>query len=732
MSKLRSRTCPDCRKPLEHPGPFPVNVSLLRVCDALNSSNEAFFFCDRHQNSEKEFFCLECRVTCCSECVIFGDHRGHSVERGCRLAGAELEQISAAANAMISHMENLVAALMDVEKVARSHCCPIKRAIEVTSTALALAQCGLQHAECESAKQLLCDLKQHAEEAALIEARRLENIAVEVRKASEKLKAAVVDRKTVVVLCLMPHLVGQLEQLKEQCLLPRVDLTMQIQAFSSASLSGKSSEGSRAGRVNEKGETVKGHHEGDVLDDKKAGGSTMRGLHQVEIDPGVGQGSKTSVKIDAASRSPVRWSQDIAQDVNTGRKRKRVPNSDLNSLQGRVHNGLAADCMVDESENDKTAGSVMSRFIHKHGLTGRIPLLTFSGGTNRRFARPTDVDFAADGSLLVADCLNNCIQAFAIQVGLACRQSSIPSHFPKMLNPTHVRVHPNIGMVVVATRQGPFCTFLDDDMHDQSTLPSQKAAPDVLPLKSTTAHVAAPDSTSQPVMIAFDPNSEALAVVTMTKVPVQSLHCWRSATGQSAETCGYRKTYEMRFSRQSHTETVELGFTPGGLAFDPKGCVIVTKKSDGLKTLRLSARSRGSLNLPRKLVDQPAATQSSDFTFCEESEFNFENSSSTTIIVQSISLRSASSQTALHVCTSGKAELHTTDPSKWKKVALTPLKDLASPEDFFVFSSDMRYSDEVVYALAEPLIIPKGRTLGGRLTKVCQFFSVIHVDAIAR
>ena len=216
VSKLRSRTCPDCRKPLDHTGPFPVNVSLLRVCDALNSSNEAFFFCDRHQNSEKEFFCLECRVTCCSECVIFGDHRGHSVERGCRLAGAELEQISAAANAMISHMENLVAALMDVEKVARSHCCPIKRAIEVTSTALALAQCRLQHAECESAKQLLCDLKQHAEEAALIEARRLENIAVEVRKASEKLKAAVMDRKTVVVLCLMPHLVGQLEQLKEQ------------------------------------------------------------------------------------------------------------------------------------------------------------------------------------------------------------------------------------------------------------------------------------------------------------------------------------------------------------------------------------------------------------------------------------------------------------------------------------------------------------------------------------
>ena len=95
-------------------------------------------------------------------------------------------------------------------------------------------------------------------------------------------------------------------------------------------------------------------------------------------------------------------------------------------------------------------------------------------------------------------------------------------------------------------------------------------------------------------------------------------------------------------------------------------------------------------------------------------------------------MRSASSQTTLHVCTSGKAELHTTDPSKWKKVALTPLKELASPEDFVVFSSDMRYSDEVVYALAEPLIIPKGRTLGGRLTKVCQFFSVIHVDAIAR
>ena len=71
-------------------------------------------------------------------------------------------------------------------------------------------------------------------------------------------------------------------------------------------------------------------------------------------------------------------------------------------------------------------------------------------------------------------------------------------------------------------------------------------------------------------------------------------------------------------------------------------------------------------------------------------------------------------------------------PSKWKKVALTPLRELASPEDFVVFSSEMRYSDEVVYALAEPLIIPKGRTLGGRLTKVCQFFSVIHVAAIAR
>ena len=105
VDKLRTSTCPDCRKPFSRDDGTRFNISLLHVIDALSedAGDNKIFLCEKHGSALKSYFCLECREECCADCVISGAHREHtkSVKRCDKLEGAELERINQAAQTLV-------------------------------------------------------------------------------------------------------------------------------------------------------------------------------------------------------------------------------------------------------------------------------------------------------------------------------------------------------------------------------------------------------------------------------------------------------------------------------------------------------------------------------------------------------------------------------------------------------------------------------------------------------
>ena len=151
VEKLRSQVCPECRAPLVLPGPFPCNVSVLRIVDAMlaNASEDTIFLCHIHGSLKqtKDLFCLDCRAVICSDCAIFGAHRLHKIERASCLVGETLQSVKHEARAILTHLADLEKALQAAAKKAESRSCGIKGAIAqaAASTELATA-CGLSSA----------------------------------------------------------------------------------------------------------------------------------------------------------------------------------------------------------------------------------------------------------------------------------------------------------------------------------------------------------------------------------------------------------------------------------------------------------------------------------------------------------------------------------------------------------------------------------------------------------
>lgn len=110
IDSLRKDECPVCRGPFSRDHRPPTNISLVHVIDALaEDSDDAIFLCDKHNRALKSYFCLHCRVECCSDCVIGGDHRKHVefVRRSDRLTGLELQKIKDEAQSLLSSMCDL-------------------------------------------------------------------------------------------------------------------------------------------------------------------------------------------------------------------------------------------------------------------------------------------------------------------------------------------------------------------------------------------------------------------------------------------------------------------------------------------------------------------------------------------------------------------------------------------------------------------------------------------------
>ena len=91
--------------------PLPANTALLQILDALHpdAGDEEPFLCKLHPGAKlmKDLFCVDCRRVCCSDCVIFGVHRLHTIHRASRLSGSVLQSINLQARAVLDEMAGL-------------------------------------------------------------------------------------------------------------------------------------------------------------------------------------------------------------------------------------------------------------------------------------------------------------------------------------------------------------------------------------------------------------------------------------------------------------------------------------------------------------------------------------------------------------------------------------------------------------------------------------------------
>ena len=151
VEKLRSQVCPECRAPIARPGPFPCNVSVVRIVDAMlaNASEDTIFLCHLHASPKqtKDLFCLDCRAAICSDCAIFGAHRLHKIERASCLVGETLQSVNHEALAVLTHLADLEKTLQAAAKKTEPRSCSIKGAIALAAASAELAKaCEFQSA----------------------------------------------------------------------------------------------------------------------------------------------------------------------------------------------------------------------------------------------------------------------------------------------------------------------------------------------------------------------------------------------------------------------------------------------------------------------------------------------------------------------------------------------------------------------------------------------------------
>ena len=108
--------------------PLRANTALLQILDALHpdAGDEEPFLCKLHPGAKlmKDLFCVDCRRVCCSDCVIFGVHRRHTVHRASRLSGSVLQSVNLQARAVLDEMAGLEAQLKVLFAPASLSCPP--------------------------------------------------------------------------------------------------------------------------------------------------------------------------------------------------------------------------------------------------------------------------------------------------------------------------------------------------------------------------------------------------------------------------------------------------------------------------------------------------------------------------------------------------------------------------------------------------------------------------------
>ena len=109
IGQLRKSECPTCRAKVSGKGALPVNIDLMRIVNVLSAeyANETHFVCASHAKRGKSYFCLECWAVCCADCIIFGGHRKHDVQRADSISGALLDTIRDQARVVLADSSGL-------------------------------------------------------------------------------------------------------------------------------------------------------------------------------------------------------------------------------------------------------------------------------------------------------------------------------------------------------------------------------------------------------------------------------------------------------------------------------------------------------------------------------------------------------------------------------------------------------------------------------------------------
>jgi hypothetical protein len=411
---------------------------------------------------------------------------------------------------------------------AEARSCPIKGAIVLAAAAGELARIcevpadeqdpvtPLEHPgsmvqllnNADAAKQFMTCLKRQAEVAVLLEKCRLEDIASEVRKASQKLRAALERGITTHVLCLEESTKRALSALKDARTLPRIIVEPVVEPRTAESGKGKEAETSELKQCAAIASSAQPSGNLEMGDGNSKSATSTRCFerlataHVYRNPSQLAPSLSTNAAVCAASghlpvstgskephcpespRQGTTYVTDLeeADDRDEDFKEAEEKDADRRHDKVRVHAGEDSECVISELElsggaNDcqtlekrpakrqkttKTAednemrggllafrtssasassagaeawsassnasspscsspppphppaSSVQARldrllasFVAQNRLEGRLPLLCFSMLQSHNFLKPCSVAFDQDGSLLIADCLNN-------------------------------------------------------------------------------------------------------------------------------------------------------------------------------------------------------------------------------------------------------------------------------------------------------------------------------------
>jgi len=547
-------------------------VTVLRILDALAiDRDEKLYVCAVH-TIEKDLFCLDCAELICSDCVIFGVHHGHRIERVSRLVGEELHKVQAGAGAVLDKLSEIDQKLQGATKVATELSCSEKGKQECMSAFLELyTASGLpggprpkdwpelkesfpQHAalidSVVSAEQLMHDFKTLAEQAVALEKIRLENLSGQVCKVSQKLRSALTSGDTTTVLCLTAFIREQsLARFREEWATPRIAFESSVELLdacaegcgdtatdnappSPCSISQEGDEG-RTGKRTSKDEDVhkrtNSHESSDdvtiaalvvsTCDDTH--GSEVETLFRSSLSPAplatvsarshtqsasakstkpatcdapdtaprdallhaqgtksrtlhaMGDDEDTKQALQHCGKRSI-FTEDAVQECTKKKRAAHGQDADSSSATQQGCSSMSASSAstipvvaVSWQMNDAME-AVVQKFITSNRLEGRIPLVCVEQLGTRPFNKPSAVAFDDDGALLIADCLNDCIQVCTLaretrehRLGryyVATRDACKTARCPKVLTPTSLVVMPG-GVTAVMTRVGVVCTL---------------------------------------------------------------------------------------------------------------------------------------------------------------------------------------------------------------------------------------------------------------------------------